>query len=389
MRTRPLVTTCAPDGSRSATILLVTVVAALSFGLYKFVGKNKPFAPPVFKMTRLTSTGRVFDGLISPDGKQVVYSVEEGGQQSVWIRQVATASAVQIVPPSAATYANFSFTHDGEYIYFNKHEKDRPGSLYQMSALGGSVRKIVENAISRAALSADDKHIAFIRGGLFENENSLVVANSDGSEERVLATHKTPNNFFFGGIAWTPGGQSITCVVGTPSQKLVEVPLDGGAERSFKTPNWFAVLNMAWLPQADGLIVVVREQMRASPLQLWHLSYPSGEARRITNDVNNYSSLSLTADARALVVIEREKSSHLWVIPEGDAGRAKQLTTGPAREDGSPAVNWTPDGRLVYDSTASGSRHTWIMNADGSDQRQLTDGAFEDQGAHVSPTVAT
>jgi Tol biopolymer transport system component len=25
------------------------------------------------------------------------------------------------------------------------------------------------------------------------------------------------------------------------------------------------------------------------------------------------------------------------------------------------------------------------MNADGSDQRQLTDGAFEDQGAHVSP----
>ena len=94
--------------------------------------------------------------------------------------------------------------------------------------------------------------------------------------------------------------------------------------------------------------------------------------------------LSLSADASALIVTKREATSHIWLAPEGDANRAEQLTTGNFRQDGNPSVNWTPDGRIIFDSTASGSVHTWIMNADGSDQRQLTDGANEDQGAHVS-----
>src|SRR2546423_1853085 len=47
-------------------------------------------------------------------------------------------------------------------------------------------------------------------------------------------------------------------------------------------------------------------------------------------------------------------------------------------------VNWTLS-RIIYDSTASGSRHIWIMNADGSDQRKLTNDPYDDGGGHVSP----
>ena len=210
------------------------------------------------------------------------------------------------------------------------------------------------------------------------------MANSDGSGEYVLATHKNPENFFFGGIAWTPDRKSITCVAGNRAPKIIEVPLDGGAEKLVKTPKWFAVTGIEWLPDGSGLIVLAKEQTRASPSQIWYLSYPSGEVRRLTNDFNDYANLSLTADASTGVVTRQETTSHLWVAPDGDASRAKQLTTGIDRQDGTPSVNWTPDSRIIYDSTASGGRHTWIMNADGSDQRQLTDGAFDDQGAHVS-----
>jgi len=253
-----------------------------------------------------------------------------------------------------------------------------------MPALGGLARKIVENVSSRAPLSWDDKRIAFIRGGFFANENSLVVANSDGSGEQMVATRKSPENFYWGGIAWTPDGKSITCVAGNIVRKLIEVPLDEGADKLLKTPKWVALANIEWLSDGSGLIVIAKEQMRSAPSQIWYLSYPSGEARRLTSDFNNYANLSLTADARTIVVTKQETTSHIWVAPDGDAGRAKQLTTGPGRQDGYPAVNWTPDGRIIYDSTASGSRHIWIMNSDGSDQRQLTDGAYEDQGAHVS-----
>jgi len=366
-------------------IVCAALVIAFGYGLYKFASQKRPItSSPAIKVTRLTATGKVWAGVISPDGKQVVYTVDDAGRQSIWVRQVAASSNVQIVPPSDASYAAFSFTHDGNYVYFIKREKNGPDSLYKMPALGGMARKIVEDVSSRAALSSDDKRIAFIRGGVFANENSLVVANSDGSGEQVIATRKSPENFLFLGIAWTPDGKSITCIAGNNGRKLIEVPLDGSADKLLKTPNWVALINIEWLPDGNGLIILARGQILSAPSQIWYLSYPSGEARRLTNDFNNYSNLSLTADASMLVVTKQETNSHIWVAPDGDVSRAKQLTTGTGRQDGFPSVSWTPDGRIIYASTASGSQHIWIMNADGSDQRQLTDGAYDDMGAHLS-----
>ncbi len=372
---------------KGVAIIFAALVVAFGYGLYKFAIQKRPVtSSPAIKIMRLTATGKVWAALISPDGKHVVYTVDDAGQQSIWLRQAVTSSNVPIVPPSEASYAAFSFTHDGNYLYFIKREKNGPDSLYQMPALGGLARKIIENVSSRAALSADDKRIAFIRGGPYASENSLIVATSDGTGERVLATHKSPDNFYSGGVAWMPDGKSITCIAGNYGRQLIEVPLDGGADKLLKTPKWISILNIEWLPDGGGLIVIAKEQVLSSPAQIWYLSYPSGEARKLTNDFDNYANLSLTADAKTLVATRQETTSHIWVAPDGDARRAKQVTTGMGRQDGYPSVSWTPDGRITYISTASGSRHIWIMNADGSDQRQLADGADDDQGGgRVSP----
>ena len=372
---------------KGVAIFFAALAVVFAYGLYRLVSpKRSVVSAPAIKIIRLTATGKVWSGLISPDGKQVVYTVDDAGQESIWLRQVATASNLPIVPPSEASYTAFSFTHDGNYLYFIKREKNGPDSLYQMAALGGVARKIVANVSSRAALSADDQLIAFIRGGPFADENSLIVANRDGTGERVIATHKSPDNFYSGGVAWTPDGKSITCIAGNNGRKLIEVPLDGGADKLLATPKWISILNIEWLPDPSGLIVIAKEQMLSSPAQIWYLSYPSGEARKLTNGFEDYANLSLSSDAKSLVVTRQETTAHIWVAPDGDATRAKQITTGTGRQDGYPSVSWTPDGRITYISTASGSRHIWIMNADGSDQRQLADGANDDQGGgRVSP----
>jgi serine/threonine protein kinase len=334
-------------------IIFAALVVALSYGLYKFASQKRPAtSSPEVKMARLASTGKIFAGLISPDGKHLVYGVEDAGKQSIWVRQVAaTSSNVQIVPLSEATYANFRFTGDGNYLYFNRRDKNGPDSLYQMPALGGMARKISENVSSRAALSPDGSRIAFIRGDPFDKENSLVVANSDGSGEQPLTTRQAPDNFA-GGIAWPPDGKSITCVAGEHAKKLIEVPLDGGPEKLVKTPQWFAIGNIEWLPDASGLIVIALEQSQSSPPQIWHLSYPSGEARRITNDFSDYTSLS---HGGALSGV-----TNLWIQPL-DGGPPKQLTNFTSGTFFS--FDWSPDGkRLVYGRSTTSSDVVLISN---------------------------
>lgn len=367
-------------------LIVVTAILAVAYGLYKIAVRERTvISRPNLEISRLTATGKVATASISSDGKRVVYAVDESGSQSIWIREVDTSRNVQLVGPSKATYAYVSFTPDGNFIYFNKSQNDEPTSLYQMPASRGVVHRVIENISSRGAISADGKRIAFIRESASAAENSLIVANIDGSDERILATRPRPDNFNSRAITWTPDGRSITCVTGSRAEKLVEVPLDGNPATRIKTPAWFAVISVEWLPDASGLVVAVLEKIRSSPLQLWYLSFPDGGAHRITYDFNDYLSPSLTGDASTLVAIRRETTSHIWLLPDGDATKGRQLTTGTSRQDGNPSVRWMPDGKIVYDSTASGSRHPWIMNADGSEQRQLTEGPNEDQGVHVSP----
>ena len=116
------------------------------------------------------------------------------------------------------------------------------------------------------------------------------------------------------------------------------------------------------------------------------MDYPSGAVHGITNDLNDYSVVSVTADSKSLVTVQHEANFNVWVTPvnpsalsspprEGpaiDRSPARQITSGGTKLDGSQGLAWLPDGRLSYSSMASGSYDVWIMQADGSGQKQLT-----------------
>src|SRR5262249_16681377 len=55
-----------------------------------------------------------------------------------------------------------------------------------------------------------------------------------------------------------------------------------------------------------------------------------------------------------------------------DPMNAKQLTFGNVAEDGYDGIAFMPDGRIVYTATRSGAVDLWMMDSDGSGQKQLT-----------------
>ena len=72
----------------------------------------------------------------------------------------------------------------------------------------------------------------------------------------------------------------------------------------------------------------------------------------------------------------------IYRIPS-DGGAEERLTTAPGLDDGS---EYTPDGRsIVFNSVRSGRMQLWQMDADGANQRPLTDDGFNNWFPHVSP----
>ncbi len=76
---------------------------------------------------------------------------------------------------------------------------------------------------------------------------------------------------------------------------------------------------------------------------------------------------------------------NLWVAPGGEASRAIQITTGAQREDGVRGLVWTPEGKIAYRSFADGNPNIWIMNSDGTGNKQISADANQNLDPTVSP----
>jgi Tol biopolymer transport system component/DNA-binding winged helix-turn-helix (wHTH) protein len=377
----------------------ILVVALLGAALMAFLwlserrhGAPKPELFQTMEMTRLTTTGQIRDVAIAPDGKYVAYVRGDAGRQCLRLRQVVTGGDVTLVAPAETRYRGLTFSPDGNYLFFvSRQKKEAANVLYSVPLLGGTVKKLLSGVDSAPTISPDGTQLAFVRESPTMGESALLVANADGSSERRLAVRKLPAFFSVDGPAWSPDGQRIACATanfnGGLSFQAVAVKVADGSEAVIGTQRWLWMKRLVWLPDGSGLLMPARQQKISLVSQIWQLTYPAGEASRVTNDLNDYHGLGLTADAQTLVTVQVEELSTLWVLrlpTLADPRRATRITSVPSRQDGLRGLAWTPDGRIVYSSNEDNSRDLWIVHADGTQPERLTSQA----GDNFFPTVS-
>jgi Tol biopolymer transport system component/DNA-binding winged helix-turn-helix (wHTH) protein len=376
-------------------LVCIFFVAALSFGAYKCTQKpadttqttvQSKVSQPM-KVTRLTTARNATFAAISPDGKYVAYVIDEARQRSLWQRQITTNSDIQLIPPSDADYLAIYFSSDGNYINYFKAEPNSNPLLYQIPASGGMPRRLVEEDIPFRALSPDGKQFAYTRES-DDREVVLAVTNaSDRSTEQILIGRKQPG--FLYSPVWSPDGKSIVCVAGNVDDNgrrvnLIEVRLEDKTERTITSEQWRFINQIAFLSDKSGFLITVSDYS-FGPYQVWHVSYEDGKVRQVTNDLSNYSNLSLTSDAKTFVTVQSDIRPFVWVSSGVEAERARQITFSPGTRNDYWGFSWTPGGKIVYVSTASGNHDIWIMNSDGTDPKQLTFGEHSDFDPSVSP----
>ena len=369
-------------GVALAALVLLALVGGVAFVWSKYHARNgvaRPFQS--LRMTQLTSTGKANLAVISPDSRYVVHVVNDGAQASLWVRQVATSSNVEIVKSGETRYVGLTFSPDGNYVYYVVYEKNSPlGTVYQIPVLGGAPRKIIEDVDTPISFSPDGKRFAWVRGYPQSGETALFTANSDGTGAKKIASRQRPNRFTqdnLTGPIWFPEGEFVACPVaglegGIDLQTVVAVDLTTGTEKELTSHRWPSVQQIVW-SRSGGLILVAQEQQRG-PNQLWYVAYPGGKVERVTSDLNNYNGVSISADGATIATVQSQTSSSVWLALNDDGDRAIKLTSGT--NEGGGGVALMPDGRVVYTVSTPGKTDLFIINADGTNPRPLTSNAI-------------
>ena len=373
------------------SIVTLAVFAIVSVAVGVAVYKKAPTGPAqkvvqTPKITRLTSSGNAMRPAISPDGKFVFYGKDENEKTSLWLREIETNREVELVPPTEDTFGGASFSPDGTLVYYAMGTTQQllrlhlGWNVYRMRVSGGTTSKILSGVAGRVSVSPDGNRLAYVRVGLSDEEIALATADADGNDERLVLKRKPPDGLD-SDVSWNPAGTSLTYVVYSGignealKRRLMEVNLADATERSISDEQWEKIYEMVWLPDATGLLVTANDSLNRR--QIWHVSYPSGEARRLTNDPASYYSLSISLDGTAVVSEENEGQYRIWLATANsndsfrpDLISARQVSD--RRFDGSPSLAFAPNGKIVFSASETGTPGIWVMDVDGNNRKQLT-----------------
>ncbi|MGD9588522.1 MAG: hypothetical protein AB7Q37_04425 [Pyrinomonadaceae bacterium] len=346
----------------------------LGYGLYQFLESQEnvpPNSANTLKSRRLTGDGKTRQAVISPDGKFLAFRTGN----TLRVKQIETNSEVEVIPSGEFPdgMGGFIFSPDGNFIYLEgRKEGNTERSIYRTPTLGGRTEKIISDGWG-ASFSPDGQQFAFARGNADGIEQAYFIANKDGSQEQKVVSLRDKSKFFAMSPSWSPDGKFLAAGIGddslNPKPKFIPVTIsiadgtfDPLGERYFTS--WG---DIRWHPDGQTLYFVGSETTGA--LQIWEFQYPTGTSRALTQSIDNYYGLSITADGNSIATIQSRPTSSIWVSPDTDPANAKQVMPDSFNTFG---LSWTPDGRIVYASNQSGDAEIWIMDQTGENARQLT-----------------
>jgi eukaryotic-like serine/threonine-protein kinase len=350
----------------------VLIFAGIAFLIYRQFSPSQPAINPLNNMqiSKLTENGTALEGAVSPDGRYVA-CVKRGQQQSLWVKQIATGSEAQVVPPGPGYFTSRpAFSPDGNYIYYEHSDLKNEDEtiLYAVPSIGGTSQRILDDLSTPVSFSPDGKQIVFVHFDIGENRNpQLVIAGSDGSNRRVIAERGA---LAANGSApsWSGDGKLIAIAQyeltkNSLSNVLVFTP-QGELAKTFAFPS--LVDGIAWLPDGSGMFIECRSPEASFRKQIKFQPYPSGNLQNVTNDLNEYRNLTVTSDGKTLATIQELKSSALYVgmtparWPSDIKMNPVPLTPGQAEGGWS---HWGVDGKIYFNDE---DFHSFRMNPDGS-----------------------
>lgn len=278
----------------------------------------------------------------SPDGREIAYTSYRDKQRDIYVMN-ADGSGVRRVTSDSYNDYGPTWSPDGTKIAFSSL-RDGHRHIYSINADGSGEVQITDTFGSEyePAWSPDGTKIAFSARSSASGGYDIHVANIDGTDITVLRgsslTERSP--------AWSPDGKTIAYTAQTIEDSVgreIFVVNIAGTLGARLTHRRLRSVDPAWSPDGSKLLFA-------------------------SDHISNSEIYVMDVDYEAAV---EPSNLHRYF---------KQLTY--SSNNIEPA--WSPDGgRIAFLSYRSGLRELYVMNADGSASRQITNPTHHEVSQHT------
>ena len=336
-----------------AAIVLILIVGT-GFGLRSFFVRTAPRPFAQFSITQATNSGTATLTAISPDGKYLLFTKRENGLESLWLRNVPTSSDTQVVAPSQNPFATLSFSPDGNYLYF-RQAGDKTGLydlLFRAPVLGGTPKMLVRDIDAHPVISADGQRMIYIRCQNPDPDKCRwLSANSDGSSEQLLLVRSVTDGMPQQ-LSWSPDGKRLafTLAFASPQQTQTLSTFDVAKNQEAPVVTFpdKRITDVKWLPDGRGMVILyLSKSTNFQRGQIGYVSYPDGKFEPLTNDTNNYTTLSLSGDGKTLTTIQSQQVGELDMLAAA-GGAASPPIPGIAKQlQQTRSAAWLTDSEFL------------------------------------------
>jgi hypothetical protein len=220
--------------------------------------------------------------------------------------------------------------------------------------------------------SPDGKWLAF--QGRVGEKHGLLLARPDGSEITTLVDKiESTNSPLPGGgqdVTWSPDGKQIAFISSTPDERAAEARGDP-----------MVISRYLYKPDAGEGMTRFNDNQR---LHIFVVDLATKQVRQLTEGIYDEHSIDWSPDGKEILFLSNREPNQdeffnydIFALRVAD-GSIRRLT---ATEYNEYEPLWSPDGKhIVYRGTKRGltdrettmeDTHVWMMNADGSDRREI------------------
>lgn len=287
------------------------------------------------------------------------------------------------VTPAGPELIAFSSKRDGDF------------DVFVMRPDGTGVRQLTRNDAAGTneaddtspVWSPDGARIAFLstrdHRGDSDEARDLYVMDADGTAVRRL----TDNNAADYPPAWSPDGERIAFVRTLPrGGAIFEIGADGSGERRVTEPRFGLDVGIDWSPDGKRLLVTRIDTAASRPTSdVYAVDPEDGSETRLTDAPGADGVGAWSPDGEKIAFgSDRDRNGRCFFhdctgfapeiyVMNADGSDQRRLTQTPAYE---LFPDWSPDGsRIVFARLTDDESdyELFVVNADGTCERQLTD----------------